>query len=709
MFSWLSRPEKYRNLFARKGEKIPTSMLLLSTLTQRERVNHLPHLTPEKAGQLYEAYLRGELAEVQMVWKQMEDFDSTLGTVLHARQSALAEMTWRIETDDDLTAGSDELAALAAKQKAYLNALLRGVDNLEEALVHLGMADFRGVAAVELTGDRQRQVWSVIEPWNLTKPVLHGPWLYNAMADTVCPHPEELDEERVIIREARALDLAAMFLVLSKVHALQGWDGFLDIYGLPSVFAELPASIPEDQALEFDLVVKRMVGDGRGTVPNGTKFQTVETTKDNAQAFEQRAKWCDEAIIKLGLGGLLTVETQAGSGTLAGNAHADSFERLCAASARSISRAVDTQYCRRVLRAKFGSHTPILVHFVFGPQETEDRAAIATMLATLATAGYRAEDTVASDLLGIEITSANMDSTAIYAAKAAGYVPTQAAMQQRMGMPLKPAPAAEGSGVASPPMVANRAAAEGSGVASRAPEPQPDSAPLSAEELEAINALANGGLNQEQIAQDAATAANALAEAVQPSGNAVANTEEDGEDSILEFESFTIKDTPDPTTVENCNQYGHTPGCKVGDTINTLRETKAGTKMQGVIDALEANNEHPSNDPVRIKPVCARTAKTVEELCGRDISKHNHAISPSDLKHAKRRHSNLTDDDIMLMLDIQDNWDRLEYEKRNDIPKLVYTKYYEGKEYVLIERIGRTPRTPDKERRMHFTTLYKNE
>ena len=539
VFSWLSRPEKYRNLFARKGEKIPTSMLLFSTLTQRERVNHLPHLTPEKAGQLYEAYLRGELAEVQMVWKQMEDFDSTLGTVLHARQSALAEMTWRIETDDDLTADSDELAALAAKQKAYLNAVLRGVDNLEEALVHLGMADFRGVAAVELTGDRQRQVWSVIEPWNLTKPVLHGPWLYNAMADTVCTHPEELDEERVIIREARALDLAAMFLVLSKVHALQGWDGFLDIYGLPSVFAELPASIPEDQALEFDLVVKRMVGDGRGTVPNGTKFQTVETTKDNAQAFEQRAKWCDEAIIKLGLGGLLTVETQAGSGTLAGNAHADSFERLCAASARSISRAVDTQYCRRMLRAKFGPHTPILVHFVFGPQETEDRAAIATMLATLATAGYRAEDTVASDLLGIEITSANMDSTAIYAARAAGYVPTQAAMQQRMGMPLKPAPAAEGSGVASPPMVANRAAAEGSrlraegatprqaGVASRAPEPQPDSAPLSAEELEAINALANGGLNQEQIAQDAATAANALAEAVQGDGKVVANTEDE--------------------------------------------------------------------------------------------------------------------------------------------------------------------------------------
>lgn len=62
------------------------------------------------------------------------------------------------------------------------------------------------------------------------------------------------------------------------------------------------------------------------------------------------------------------------------------------------------------------------------------------------------------------------------------------------------------------------------------PEANPEDEPLSAEELEAINALAKGGLNQEQIAQDAATAANALAEAVQGDGKVVANTAEDGDE-----------------------------------------------------------------------------------------------------------------------------------------------------------------------------------
>lgn len=499
--AWLSHPEEHRNTQARSGELDSMMTFMLSVLSQREKESRLPHLTPEKAADLYEDFLKGNLADVQLCWQQMEDYDPTLSTCLNARQSALAEMSWRIEPDPAMLSDNAGMDNLARQQTSLLTTRLRAVDNLEDALVHLGMADFRGVAALEITGNNSRQKWCVIEPWNLVRPLRRGPWFFNKNADPVCPYPEILLADRVIIREARPLDLAAMFLVMSKTHALQGWDGFLDIYGLPSIFAELPPSIPVERRAEFDAVVRRIVGDGRGTVPAGTKFQTVETTKDNAQAFEQRAKWCDDAIIKLVLGGLLTVEAESGSGTLAGNAHADSFDRLCAASARSISRAVDTQFCRPILKAAFPDQ-PILVHFVFGDQKQEDRAAIATILSTLATAGYRAEDTVASDLLGIEITSANMDSTAIYAAKAAGYVPTQAAMQQRMGMPLKPPPAADGSGVASPPMVENRAAAEAG------------DAPLSAEELEAINALAKGGLNLELIAQDAAAAASALEDAV---------------------------------------------------------------------------------------------------------------------------------------------------------------------------------------------------
>lgn len=481
--TWLSRPEEHRNTQARSGETDSMVNLVLSVLTQREKESRLPHLTPEKAADLYEDFLQGNLAEVQMCWEQMEDYDSTLSTCLHARQSALADMSWRIEPDEQLLADGNNLDDLAARQTALLTARLRAVDNLEEALVHLGMADFRGVAALEITGNNSRQRWCVIEPWNLVRPLRRGPWFFNKNADPVCPFPEILLEDRVIIREARPMDLAAMFLVMSKTHALQGWDGFLDIYGLPSIFAETPPSIPEERRAEFDAVVQRIVGDGRGTVPAGTKFQTVETTKDNAQAFEQRAKWCDDAIIKLVLGGLLTVQAESGSGTLAGNAHADSFDRLCAASARSISRAVDTQFCRPILKAAFPDQ-PILVHFVFGDEEQEDHEANAQLLAVAKQAGWQPDAETASQLLGWDAQPAP-----------------------------EPAPAAAPSPM---PLVQNRTAGaqDSQIVPSTSYIVNQEAAPLSPEELAAINSLANGGLNQQQIAQDAASAASALVDAV---------------------------------------------------------------------------------------------------------------------------------------------------------------------------------------------------
>lgn len=62
----------------------------------------------------------------------------------------------------------------------------------------------------------------------------------------------------------------------------------------------------------------------------------------------------------------------------------------------------------------------------------------------------------------------------------------------------------------------------------------------------------------------------------------------------------------------------------------------------------------------------------------------------------------------MLLPDIQENWDALEYENHSIIPKIKYPKTYVGKKYTLVERIGRTPRTPNKQRQMQRSTEFKS-
>ncbi|MCH5285763.1 MAG: DUF935 family protein, partial [Akkermansiaceae bacterium] len=377
-----------RHLTARTGMHEVWWSMVQSLLAQRERRNMLPWLTPEKSEELFEAWFRGETAELQAVWHMLERYDETLHIVLRARLGAIEDMNWSVTVDADAVGADAARQQLADAQKDYLNAVLGNVENLRQALRHLAMADFRGVAAVEVTGSEAHMRWEVIEPWLLCHPVANGPWMYNANADPHPYAPEYLDAESVILREAEPINLPAMFLIVAKRHGIMAWDAFLDKFGIPSVFLETPPNTTEEQASAYDDLMLALIGEGSGTIPAGAKFHTVETNKDSTDAFERRAKACDQGIIILGTGGLLTITTEAGSGTLAGNAHADSFARLCAATARDISEAVNYQFCRRKLAEKFPGQ-PILVAFELAPEKEDDRAAQAQMLATLAGAGFK--------------------------------------------------------------------------------------------------------------------------------------------------------------------------------------------------------------------------------------------------------------------------------------------------------------------------------
>lgn len=391
-----------RHPFARTGKNESISPLLASALARREQSNHLPWLTPQRAVELYEAYRAGNYAEVQLVWDQLEEYDDTLYTVLAKRQHTLAAMPWQVSIDSAAVGDDPAKQHLAASQQDYLRRALLAVENLEEAVTHLGMADFRGVAALEVTGNDARQRWEVIEPWNLARPARRGPWMYNPEAAPAYSALETLDPARCIIREERPIDLPAMFLIVDKMHAVRGWDTFLDVFGSPSIFLELPPSTSEEHAREYDERVQRIVSDGRGTIPSGSKFQTVETTADNSASFEARARWCREAIITLATGGLLTVDAQSGSGTLAGGAHADSFAELMAGTAAGIANAINRQWCRPRLMRAF-PRCRAYAYFDLAPEPVDDRKQQAEIITQLAAAGYRATDEQVAELTGLEV------------------------------------------------------------------------------------------------------------------------------------------------------------------------------------------------------------------------------------------------------------------------------------------------------------------
>lgn len=394
---------KHRHQTARTGKTENLLPLLLSMLNQRETRAELPNLDPQRAIELYEDYRKGIMADVQLAFDEMESYDDDLATVVDKRQRALEQMPWQVEIDSAAVGDDPARQQLANEQQAYLQQRFNAIENLDEAITYLGMADFHGVAALELTGNDTRARWEIIEPWLLARPARRGPWYYNPEASRNYADVEELDPGKVIIREARPISLVAMWLVVAKHHAIHGWDEFLEVFGNPSIFAELPPGTSEENARVLDEMVKRIVSDGRGTVPTGTKFTTVETGQNNCSAFQERARWCKEAIITVATGGQLTVLAEPGSGTLAGGAHSDSFESLCAGSAAAISAVINKQWVRRILAEKWPEQ-PALARFTLAPEPADERAAMADLLGKLTAAGYELEtDEAASDLVTLPL------------------------------------------------------------------------------------------------------------------------------------------------------------------------------------------------------------------------------------------------------------------------------------------------------------------
>ena len=228
-----------------------------------------------------------------------------------------------------------------------------------------------------------------------------------------------------------------------------------------------------------------------------------------------------QEIVLRATGGLMTMLTAPGAGTNTetGSSHQDAFDDLADAEAHEIAAIIQESVIVPILE-QWHPGQPVLVEFVLKRPDRDDTGVAVQNITALAQTGYRVSDEDVQAMTGLKVNSAIMDSTAIYAAKAAGYTPTLAAMEDRMGMPLKPVPVLEPSAVNSlekryAPLMLWQPARDTFERACNARRGFiQEGEPLSSDELDAIHNLANAGLNPDQISADAATAASALEDAV---------------------------------------------------------------------------------------------------------------------------------------------------------------------------------------------------
>ena len=342
----------------------------------RESYNPLRGLTLARLAAMLEASQRGDGADLQWFYRFVERRFPVLRACIARRRAALAKLRWRVTTPANLPPGATP--AQAAAQQAWLSAFYLRITNLEEAVRHLALAEFRGwavlakhrVSAGPDAGDIQELHW--LPPWNLLRDGWTGDFYWNPDARAgVTPESlgaaARMDPSQLVVRECDLPinEIAAVAFVRSSL-ALKDWSAFVEMYGLPGAIAILPPNVPPDQAESFRAAAEQVAEGGCGALPHGSdvKFPTAALRGD--PPFRALLDWDEKDVVLAATGGKLSMlNDPTGIGGAQAQVHQAAFDDLAFDEAQDIAGCLHRQLTVPELAARFPGQ-PVCVRWVLG-------------------------------------------------------------------------------------------------------------------------------------------------------------------------------------------------------------------------------------------------------------------------------------------------------------------------------------------------------
>jgi hypothetical protein len=425
----------------------------------RDSYNPLRGLTIARVVALREAYDRGEMADVQWTFRSIERSDADLLALVERRTASVLEMDWNIKIrqpkskcpEEKATDGTDKEgtqesrngersadilsalpsappqaaadkavraprfdSALAAEQAACLEGAYSNLDNLYEAIEHLSLAAFRGYAHLQKQskGPAAALPWQAIahlEPvnqWNVLRDGSGSRWKYNQEAKATCfaglPESAIIDPaEFIILQCERPIDHYGLPKFVRTSLAEKDWTAFTEIYGIPSGIVILPPNIPQGSENDYAEKAQSIAEGAAGALPNGADYKANDGPR-GVNPFRTYLDYFTEKLVLVGTGGLLTMLTQSGSGTLAGGAHADTFKTLARGHGRRISECLQKQFDLPLLQAAFPGK-PVLAYFELNFQAESNTTEVVDQVLKLSQAGYTVEPEEVSEKTGYEV------------------------------------------------------------------------------------------------------------------------------------------------------------------------------------------------------------------------------------------------------------------------------------------------------------------
>ncbi len=363
----------------------------------RDAYNPLRGMSLPRLVTLLEAGERGQYSDLQWFYHYMERSDAMVFAVIQRRRSALLTCDW------DIRESSEGDRGLAREQAEFLREAYDRIENLRDAVGFIFTGLFRGFAHLEKHFDPAGMVTRLepVEQWFWLRDGMFGAWEYNENAVSGRWRGVPVDPSCFIMFETVPLNRIIAIPYLRKNLCEKDWDGFLEVYGVPSVFLVGPPNSSEAKEAEYQKIAEEIISDGRGFLPNGSDVKYVNGG-GNRPPFLERIEYLDRQITLAATGGLLTMLAQSGAGTLAGNAHMETFRQVARGDAAMLSEVFQRQFDGPLL-AEFFPGERVLAYFEFAPPATDDASRVVDDALKLAKAGVQLDPKELSEKTGYQV------------------------------------------------------------------------------------------------------------------------------------------------------------------------------------------------------------------------------------------------------------------------------------------------------------------
>lgn len=383
-----------------------------------DQINPLRGLNSAGLVALQELAMLGYYSRLQWLYFFIEKKSPVGRAVKRRLLSSLSGLDWTIKLND--TGDDADKKSLAEKQQTDLRAAYDKISNLRAALTFLALADLRGFshcnkvyagAIDSRTGrpfNEDLDPWDVVElrvvdQWFWSRKGFYGDWLYNKEArETNTGDPIDLAHYVIHSVNDPADEIISEIEIKRRTNDAD-WDGFLEDYGIPPMFITLPPNVPKEREAEFQRAAELAVSAARGSLPNGSILTAPTATgSGGAGVFKERLQYLDEQIVIAGTAGKLTVLSEAGSGTLAGNAQKEAFDEIAQAILNQVATALHKQFDEPLINRLYPAK-PVLAYFEFAQINVKDTSEVFDDAAKANTAGFAMDEEELSERTGYKL------------------------------------------------------------------------------------------------------------------------------------------------------------------------------------------------------------------------------------------------------------------------------------------------------------------